>query len=59
MRGAAQETQGREPGNRSFGKLLRSYEDGAKIGENDGRCYGSRVLSVKSNLCIYRTRPET
>jgi len=37
MRGTAQEdeTQVREPGNRSFGKLLRSYEDGAKIGENE------------------------
>jgi len=33
--------------------------DGVKIGENDGECCGPRVLSVKSGLCIYRTRPET
>jgi len=32
--------------------------DGMKIGEDDGECYGSRVLSVKSSLSIYRTRPD-
>ena len=36
-----------------------SWMDGAKIGENSGGCCGRRVLSVKSSLCIYRTRPET
>jgi len=52
-------TQGMESGNRSFGKLRRSWVDGGKIRENDGECCGPRVLSVKSGLCIYRTRPET
>ena len=36
-----------------------SWMDGAKIGENGGGYCGRRALSVKSSLCIYRTRPET
>ena len=30
-----------------------------KIGVTIGGCCGRRVLSAKSRLCIYRTRPAT
>jgi len=52
------ETQEIESGTRSFGKLLGSWVDGAKVGGNGGGCCG-RILSLKSSLCIFRTRPET